>query len=76
MTLQEFESKLSAKELQEFKENLANPMVRVVSHGSETIEQYLNTCDEDYDLEDFVGGAFLWYKTSQGHAYWKKISQR
>lgn len=67
MTLQEFESKLSAKELQEFKENLAkNP--KNWSYGI--------FIKSRHGFGDAISSAFMWYGTTQGFDYWSKISQR
>ena len=73
MTLQEFESKLSAKELQEFKENVMNMGYLVIPPYKSGYEWVIDSSD---DFMDIVNGAFTWSRTPQGQNYWYKISQR
>jgi hypothetical protein len=67
MELEEFESYLTAEELNYFKENLIGTDMPVV------YEAFVKSID---DAGSVITGAFNWSRSPQGHVYWSSISMR
>lgn len=44
-----------------------------VALGSETIDQCIARCDSVDS--NYIGGAFIWEDTNEGHDYWGKLSK-